>query len=173
MNYDALSSSYYHLGLISFKEGKTKEAIRLVGKCRELDDAYGNLSGVMLCDELLNRCNAADPGSGNRSSSEPENNSCWDVPETLTQPEAAEEPIAGPVPPTRSVNYKQRELVYLASFSEETNNKLFASLEKLGDKFGRPVSINRIAYGSHDPAKRIWAEREFDQHVCANIVILE
>src|SRR5438094_3425843 len=84
-----------------------------------------------------------------------------------------EESISQPQTAPRPVRYNQRELVYLASYSVAANDTLMAHLETLGDEFGRPVGISRVAFGSHDAQQRIATPPESDQHICATILILE
>jgi hypothetical protein len=48
-----------------------------------------------------------------------------------------------------------------------------AYLNSLGDEFGRPVGVSRIAFGAADPVQRNPNMPELDQHLCAAIIVLE
>lgn len=168
-----VSACLYHLGVIALKRGHLAVAVRELRRSRQLDEASGDLHGVRSCDVALAACAAAGADIDTASLPGPSDDDAWageDDVEPASDEGAEGEPA---IESGRTVPYSQRELIWLASYSVEANDGLMAHLDSLGDQFGRPVGVSRVAFGSFDPAQRTLARPEPDQHLCAVILMLE
>ena len=168
-----VSGCYYHLGVIAMKQGHLPKAVRELRRSRRLDEANSDLAGMHICDEALAACAHTGADIVSSTPEAPEEVSGWEPSEDAEEPVAEKEPPPEPQRETDPVRYNQREVILLVSHSVEANDTLMVHLNKLGNEFGRPVSISRAAVGASDPGQRQLRQLDADQHPCAAILILE
>jgi len=185
-----MSGCHYHLGIIAWRQGRTTEAMRELQQSRSIDEAEGDISGVLICDEALATCEQTAGVVPARSDSE----SWAGDPEILTRSEASDDSEGGEWAPLEEPRieradvksdhggvsgaqaqpvFNQREVIILASHSDEGNNKIMNHLEAIAGEFGRTINVLRVAYGSDDPSHQLLPSLQQDQHLCAVILVLE
>ncbi len=163
---------HYHLGIIALKQGRLPEAVRALRRSRQLDEASADLSGMSMCDRALAKC-AEEGADIEADSPSVADAGDWELPENETEVAPAGERGTEPEGKPGRIRFDQRELIWLASFSVEANDTLMAHLGSLGDEFGRPVAVSRVAFATADPEQRSLRQPEPDQHLCAAILVLE
>jgi tetratricopeptide (TPR) repeat protein len=168
-----ISCCHYHLGVIALKQGRLPDAVRELRRARQIDEANIDLGGMQLCDLALAAC--ADAGFDIKAiaSPSPADADGWEVADDETEVSAEEEAPIELETDSGSIRFNQRELIWLASYSVQANDALMAHLNSLGDEFGRPVGVSRVAFGAAEPERRNLRRPESDQHLCAAILVLE
>ncbi len=161
---------FYQLGVIALKKGRLPEAVSALRRSRQMDEANADLSGMRMCDLALAKC--AEKGAATEAGlTALEEGGDWDLPESDLEP--TEEERTEPEGTSGHVRFDQRELIWLVSYSVEANDALMEHLGSLGNEFGRPVAVSRVAFGAADPEQRNLRRPESDQHLCAAILVLE
>ncbi len=167
------SGCHYHLGLIAMKQGRLPDAVRELRRSRQLDEARADLPGMQLCDRALAACAEAGADLDAVPDDSPDKlaagKGCADGAEPASEPDA---PLASEIE-TGPVRYDRREAILLASYSVPANDALMAHVSAIGDAFGRPVTVSRVAFGAPDPEQRRLPQANPDQHLCATVLILE
>lgn len=168
-----MSVCHYHLGIIALKQGRLTDAVRELHRSRQMDEANADLGGIQSCEFALAAC--AKAGADIEGNSPPSSGdaSCWEAPENATEATTEEDPATELEINPEPVLYDQRELIWLASYSIQANDALMSYLNSLGDEFGRPVGVSRVAFGAANPTQRNLCQPEPDQHLCAAIIVLE
>lgn len=178
------SGCHYHLGVIAQKQNNSDEAIRHLLESRRLDEALMDFSGIQTCDAALEKCDYTE--SDEASSVEitdiqdhtagQTRSEQWEIPESETSyvSENSADPADDKIfaKPTR-VRYNQSQVIWLASYSVKANDRIMQHLEMLGDAFGRPATISRVAFGADNEEQASLSEPDQGQHLCAAILVLE
>lgn len=167
-----MSACHYHLGVIALKQRRLSDAVRELRRSRQMDAVNADPRGMQSCDLALAACAEAGADIKATIPLSPGDADDWDAPETAMLDGYAEGPVDLEIKPG-TIRYDRRELIWLASYSIQANDALMAHLNSLGDEFGRPVSVSRVAFGSDDPAQCDLRQPEWDQHLCATILVLE
>ena len=178
------SGCHYHLGVIAWKQKNDNEAVRHLLESRRIDESLMNFSGMQVCDALLAQCDqqkfagelATEPAeadeqcSGKTDSGDGQSSGAPLEYEADDYDDFEEDEILAK--PTR-VRYNQRQLIWLASYSVKANDRLMTHLEMIGDDFGRPVAISRVAFGATNEEQASLSMPEKGQHLCAAILVLD
>lgn len=174
---EGISGCHYHLGIIAYKRGFHDKAVWALKQSRQLDELYGNIGGMSLCDVALDFCAEAGANLDKDVPFTYEIDEEWNLQDDDNELEMAKETNfnsdeINDINKQRH-NYNQRELICLASYSDKVNDQLMEYLNSLENEFGRPVNVTRVAFGSNDPSHTELQTKELDQHLCAIILVLE
>lgn len=170
------SSCLYHLGVINLKLGKIEGALTHLLAARRIDSELSDLPGVSAIDRVIQACAEARPGAEALSPGVLFAGTNW-VPtvsaEEIDGADTRKDVAPHPQPEAAGKMHRQRLLILVASYGEALNDVVMSHLSQLGQAFGRPVAVARVAFGSEDPAKCRLPAMEPDQHLCAAVLVIE